>query len=243
MDNRIRLQPLVDLNNGSILGYEALYSKKHSSEFPSASAILRSIASKCKCEQKFLLFINMTLEDASNEKFCVDLLQTMKDFAIDGSRIVLELNESTQPESMPQVKKSFSLLRMHNVQIALDDFGTQYSSMEYMKELPVDIIKMDKKFVQSAPYNRKSRSMLKFCVALAHDLGCKVVAEGIENSDHLDCAREAQADIGQGFLFLASPPVFQMEMRREPFIKLSDFVLYMSSGFSPNAVFSTSMSV
>ncbi|MDR3180062.1 MAG: EAL domain-containing protein [Holosporaceae bacterium] len=233
MDSRIRLQPLVDLNNKSIFGYEALYSKKHSSEFPSASAILRSIASHCKCDQDFLLFINMTLEDAANKKFCDEFLKTMDHFKIDGRRIVLELNESTHPESMPQAKKSFSLLRRHNVKIALDDFGTQYSSMEYMKELPVDIIKMDKKFVQSAPYDKKSRSMLKFCIALAHDIGCKVVAEGIENRDHLSCAQDAQADIGQGFLFLASPSL-PVEVRREPFIQLQDFVLYLSRGFSVN---------
>ncbi|MDR2794628.1 MAG: EAL domain-containing protein [Holosporaceae bacterium] len=233
MDSRIRLQPLVDLNNKSILGYEALYSKKHSSEFPSASVILRRIASQYKCDQDFQLFINMTLEDAANKKFCNEFLKTMNDFKIDGRRIVLELNESTHPESMPQAKKSFDLLHTHGVKIALDDFGTQYSSMEYMKELPVDIIKMDKKFVQSAPYNRKSRSMLKFCIALAHDIGCKVVVEGIENSDHLNCARDAMADIGQGFLFLASPS-FPTEVRLEPFIQLRDFILYQSRGFSLN---------
>ncbi|GHU16109.1 hypothetical protein FACS189472_00430 [Alphaproteobacteria bacterium] len=230
MNNRIRLQPLVDLSDGSTLGYEALYNKEDSREFPSASSILRDVVSECRSEMNFQLFINMTVADAADNKFYDNFTRTMDDLEISGDRIVLELNEGTHPEFIEQIKKSFSLLRRHNIKIALDDFGTKYSTMEYMNELPVDIVKIDQKFVQSAPYSRKSRSMLKFSAALSHDIGCKVIAEGIETVDHLDCVRDAQVDIGQGFLFLTPSP--KMETHKTPFINLNDFLLYISNGFS-----------
>ncbi|GHT90670.1 hypothetical protein FACS1894122_01550 [Alphaproteobacteria bacterium] len=230
MNSRIRLQPLVDLNDGSALGYEALYNRENSCEFPSASYILRDVVSECKSEMNFHLFINMTVADAADEKFYDNFMKTMDDLEINGDKIVLELNEGTHPELIERTKRTFSLLRRHNVKIALDDFGTKYSTMEYMNELPVDIVKIDQKFVQSAPYSRKSRSMLKFAANLSHDIGCQVVAEGIENRDHLDCVMEAKIDIGQGFLFLTPSP--KMEVQKTPFINLNDFVLYISSGFS-----------
>jgi EAL domain-containing protein (putative c-di-GMP-specific phosphodiesterase class I) len=180
----------------------------------------------------------MTSDDVANENFYKVFLDVMENVEFAGDRIILELNENTSPELLLHMKKSFGLLRRHGIRIALDDFGTQYSGMEYISELPVDIVKLDKKFTQSAPSNRKIRSMLKFCSALSHDIGCDVVAEGIENRDHLDCAKEAQIDFGQGFLFPAPTPA-KAVMKREktPFINIKDFA--SMSGFASGADAST----
>ncbi|MDR3151311.1 MAG: EAL domain-containing protein [Holosporaceae bacterium] len=233
MDDRIRLQPLVNLDDNSIYGYEALYTKSDFSEFPSAEYILRTVALWCngkvssmhhRCCHDFKLFINMTIDDVADENFCNNFLKTLENTEFAGDRIVLELNENTNPELLRHMKKSFGLLRRHNIKIALDDFGTKYSSMEYMSELPVDIVKLDKKFIQNAPCNRKVRSMMKFCSALSHDIGCDIVAEGIENNDHLNCAKEAQIDFGQGFLFPApAPAIASMKRKKMPFINIRDF--------------------
>ena len=230
MDNKIRLQPLVDLNNGSIYGYEALCSRNFCDanacgQFPSAERILRAITSDCKDIRNFQLFINMTIDDAGNKNFGKLFLNALEELGVDGEQVVLEVNESTPPEMLAQAKQSLSLLRMHNVKIALDDFGTQCSTLELMSEIPLDIIKIDKKFVQNAPYSKKNRSLLKFCVDVSHNIGCKVVAEGIETEDQFECVKEFNVDIGQGFFF----SITSLERQKvDPFINLSDFITYTS---------------
>lgn len=226
MDNKIRLQPLVNLNNGSIYGYEALCNKNNLAEFPSAEYILRNVVTNCKNIGNFQLFINMTIADAGNKDFGKLFLNALEELEVDGERIILEVNENTPPEMLEQTKKSLSLLRVHNVRIALDDFGTRYSTLELMSEIPLDIIKIDKRFTHNAPYSKKNRSLLKFCVDVSHNIGCKVVAEGIETKSQLECVKEFDVDIGQGFFF--SMPSFEKQ-KVNPFITLQDFVSYVSS--------------
>lgn len=225
MNNRIRLQPLVNLNNRSVYGYEVLSSKSAHADFPSAECILRSVVADCKNIENFQLFINMTIDDASNKDFGKSFINALDELEIDGEQIVLEVNENTPPEALVQTKKSLSLLRMHNVKIALDDFGTQYSTLELMSEIPLDIVKIDKKFIHNAPFSKKNRSLLKFCVDVSHNIGCKVVAEGIETEDQLECVKEFKVDIGQGFFF--SVPSFEQQ-KVNPFINLNDFVSYIT---------------
>jgi EAL domain-containing protein (putative c-di-GMP-specific phosphodiesterase class I) len=170
----------------------------------------------------------MTIDDAVNENFCENFLKTIDELGIDGSKIVLELSEKTSSEMMVRAKKSLSLLRMYNVKIALDDFGTHYSTLDFICELPLDIVKIDKKFVQNAPYSKKNRALMKFCVDISHSLRCKVVAEGIETEDQLRCAKETGVDIGQGFLFSA-PSRHMQQIKESPFISLEDFAIFIAA--------------
>jgi EAL domain-containing protein (putative c-di-GMP-specific phosphodiesterase class I) len=177
------------------------------------------------------MFINMTIADAIDKEFGKKFIRVLCDMGINGDRVVLELNEKTHPDMLIAAKQSLRLLRMYGVSIALDDFGTHYSTLEFMSELPIDIVKVDKKFVQNAPYSKKNRSLLKFCVDVSHDLDCKVVAEGIETEEQLECAKDVGTDIGQGFLFSAptTPQAQQTEAKAsKPFIALEDFAHYMT---------------
>ncbi|MDR2724231.1 MAG: EAL domain-containing protein [Holosporaceae bacterium] len=201
MINKIRLQPLIPLRDNAVLGYEALYKKEDTADYPSAVDILASIVSSNAYKNNSRLFINMTVKDIVDTDFCGLFCDILIKNQIDGSNIVLEVSENTPPECLSIAKRTLSLLRLHNVKIALDDFGTNYSSLSFLNELPVDIVKVDKKFIQEAPSNRKSRALLKFCTDVSHDFGCEVVAEGIETQDQLDCGKDAGVDLGQGFFF------------------------------------------
>ena len=167
----------------------------------------------------------MTLDDVVSTKFCRAFLKVIDDMSINANNIVLEVSEDTKPEMLEDAKKTLSLLRSHGVKIALDDFGVQYAGIEHISELPLDIVKIDQKFIQAAPSNRKIRSVMKHITAIAHDIGCSVVAEGIENRAQLECAQDMQADIGQGFLF--SAPLSGIESKR--FFNLSELYLYLPS--------------
>lgn len=201
MIEKIRLQPLVSLKNEFVVGYEALYRKEVLSEFPSATAIVESLFQNYNFKSR--LYVNMTPNDAIDPNFAKDFLSKLDNLRISRKNIVLEVNESTNPEFIELIKKNLGLLRSRGVKIALDDFGTEYSTLNFLQELPVDIVKIDQKFVQMAPSSKKARSIMRFAVQVSHDLGCKVIAEGIETTEILDCVAEAGADIGQGYIFSA----------------------------------------
>jgi EAL domain-containing protein (putative c-di-GMP-specific phosphodiesterase class I) len=222
MIDKIRLQPLVYLSDNRIFGYEALYRKEGADTYPGATQVLRSVASSCNYKNNFNLFINMTVKDVVDRNFCRSFLKILEQNHIDGSNIVLEVNESTRPDSLSSAKCTLSLLRSYGIKIALDDFGTEYSGLAFLKDLPVDIVKIDKRFTRETPSSSKSRALLKFCTSLSHEIGCQVVVEGIETKDQLDYARDSGADMGQGFLFTAS---FRQFMRKNvtPFIELCEF--------------------
>ena len=228
MQDKIRLQPLVRLEDGKIWGYEALYQKNSNELYPSALEIISQIFSKCNPQSDCKFFINLTIEDVANKNFCDSLLKILDKKNTAADKIVLEINETTHPDILMEAKKSLSLLNHHNIKIALDDFGTEYSSLFFMSEFPIDIVKIDKKFVQEAPSSRKLRTLIKHCVEISHDFGCKVVAEGIETKAQLECIENSNADLGQGFLFSA-PFGDKNFYNSNPFIKLSDFISYLSS--------------
>ncbi|MDR0968127.1 MAG: EAL domain-containing protein, partial [Holosporaceae bacterium] len=226
--NKIRLQPLVQFEHDAVFGYEALYRREKGEVFPSAAKILESVIDARSYAGDFQLFINMTTQDIVDPNFYKSVLDILDKNCVDGSSIVLEVNESTNPNLLSVAKKTLGLLRRHNIKIALDDFGSEYSSLSFLNELPVDIIKMDKSFTQEAPSNRRLRSLLKFGTEVSHDLGCIVVAEGIETQEQLDCVKNAGVDIGQGFLFTA--PFRNFRKKIAPFVELCEFAFFPING-------------
>lgn len=199
MINRVRLQPLFSSNSNKTIGYEALFRKEANKDFPGAAAILSVIAQNCDTQRD--IYINMSVNDAKNPNFADEFIAVMQQLNILGDKIVLEVSESTNPDYIQQTKQMLSKLRNYGVRIALDDFGMSYSSLNFLKEFPVDIVKIDQQFVQSAPSSKKARTLMKFVIDLSHELDCLVVAEGIETEEDYRYAVEAGADICQGFFF------------------------------------------
>lgn len=216
MIDRIRLQPLVSLKNNFVLGYEALYQKEILAEFPSATAIVQAIFQNYKFKSQ--LYINMTPKDAIDPNFAKDFLNALDKMKISKRNIVLEVSESTNPRFIKQIKRNLNFLRRHGIKIALDDFGTQYSTLNFLQEFPVDIVKIDQKFIQMAPSCERARSIMKFAIQVSHELGCKVIAEGIETNASLKCVTEAGADIGQGFVFST------IEQKPAPFVSFCELL-------------------
>lgn len=85
--------------------------------------------------------------------------------------------------------------------MVIDDFGTGYSSLSYLQCLPIDILKIDRSFIQNLENNEKNLEIVKTIVSLAKNLNLEVVAEGIENTDQLAILRELECHYGQGYLF------------------------------------------
>ncbi len=220
MIDNIRLQPLVSLNNRLVLGYEVLYNRKHKNEFPSALDIINCICNYELDINNFQLYINMTIKDVISLKFANNFMKSLDRFKINPNNIVLEISEQTHPNLIISATKVIKLLHQNNIKIALDDFGVRYSTISYLCDFPIDIVKINQTFIQKAPRNTHFYSVLKSITNLSHEFNCKVVAEGIENNEQLDYVLNAGIDIGQGFLFSPS----RITKITSPFATLLEFI-------------------
>jgi diguanylate cyclase (GGDEF)-like protein/PAS domain S-box-containing protein len=128
----------------------------------------------------------------------------LSETATPAARIVLEVTETAM---MQEIKKSAIILdelRHLGLKIAVDDFGTGYSSLAYLKRLPINSIKIDRSFVRDVIIDTDDAAITRTIIAMGHNLGLKVVAEGVETKEQIQFLREANCDEAQGFL-IATP--------------------------------------
>lgn len=218
MKSKIRLQPLVNLRNKNVFGYEALYQKQNNKDkYPSAVRILEEIYNSCSGEKKFHIFINMTTQDLLSRKLVSKLAKLVKRDDID---IVFEINENTSPDLFEQSIPTLLAIKELGVKIALDDFGLNYSIVNFTKNIQFDFVKIDQSLVQQSVVNEHAMELLTALVNAANNTGSAVIAEGIETIEQLNCATKSGIKIGQGFLFSAQ--------RESSFVPLDDFYRYLS---------------
>jgi EAL domain-containing protein (putative c-di-GMP-specific phosphodiesterase class I) len=115
-------------------------------------------------------------------------------------RLVLEITESVLVADLPIARRTLDALRELGVRIALDDFGTGHSSLQSLRELPVDIIKVAKPFTDGAARSPHDKALMRMIVDLGELFDIRVVAEGIERDDQLGALRELSCEMGQGYL-------------------------------------------
>jgi len=123
-----------------------------------------------------------------------------------GERLTVEVTESVLIGRPGTVAAELAGLRALGVNIAIDDFGTGFSSLAYLKQLPLDLIKVDKSFVDGLPGSRQDRAIVISTIALAHELGFSVVAEGVETEEQREALVRHGADYVQGFLMARPQP-------------------------------------
>jgi EAL domain-containing protein (putative c-di-GMP-specific phosphodiesterase class I) len=115
------------------------------------------------------------------------------------SAVTLELTESVLMSDPEAAVRSLASLRELGVQLSIDDFGTGYSSLAYLRELPVDELKIDRAFIARAELTGEDLALVRTIVELGHILGLRVVAEGIENAAQLAALRQLGCALGQGY--------------------------------------------
>jgi EAL domain-containing protein (putative c-di-GMP-specific phosphodiesterase class I) len=115
--------------------------------------------------------------------------------------VVFEITETAVIGDMEESIKALKTLHDMGIHIALDDFGTGYSSLTYLQMLPIDIIKLDKSFVWSLDLDDNKSFIVKTVIDLAHRLGIKVVAEGVETEKQLIFLKDSGCDLAQGYYF------------------------------------------
>ncbi|WP_343731271.1 EAL domain-containing protein [Duganella sp.] len=123
----------------------------------------------------------------------------------------LELTESMLMQDARRTRRTLAALKAIGVRLAVDDFGTGYSSLSYLKSFPLDYLKIDRSFVSGLPQDRSDAAIVRAIIAMAHTLGLKVIAEGVETLGQLDFLRAQQCDEVQGYWFSRPLAVADME--------------------------------
>lgn len=216
-------QPQTDLSTGKIIGLEALVRWNipeegfiSPSEFiPVAEStgqiydldrriIENVLLQKKEWEEKGLnnieISVNLSSKTLISSSSFSRIESILCDYDLDYTSVVIEITETAVISDIEEVIERLNALKSKGVKIALDDFGTGYSSIAYMKKLPIDIIKLDKSYINLKNSDTRDFSIVKFIVLLAHDLGFRVVAEGIETYEQLDYLKSINCEYGQGFL-------------------------------------------
>ncbi|MDE3839028.1 GGDEF domain-containing protein [Bacillus methanolicus] len=219
----LHYQPRVDLATRKIVGVEALIRWKHHelgwispSEFiplaeetglivPVGKWVLREACKQMKDWQNIGLppipiAVNISVRQIQDEQFVQFIMNTLDQVGLDPHDLELEITESI----MQNIEKStfiLNQLKALGVKISIDDFGKGYSSLSYLKHLPIDNLKIDKSFVDDIIHHSNQGAIVKTIIDMGHNLNFTVIAEGIEKEEQVKFLIENSCKIGQGFLF------------------------------------------
>ena len=132
------------------------------------------------------------------------------------ARLSLEITESVLLTDSAATRTAISHLKQIGVDLSLDDFGTGHSSMDYLKFVPVDELKIERRFVAGLLTDHQDRAIVSAITHLGHDLGLRVVAEGVETAGQASWLRDLGCDVGQGYYFGPPMPVRDVLDRTRP---------------------------
>jgi diguanylate cyclase (GGDEF)-like protein/PAS domain S-box-containing protein len=147
------------------------------------------------------LSINVSARQLVGHDIVPLLQESLREFDLAGQEIKVEITESLVMENPLIAESLFRRLKEMNVQLCIDDFGTGYSSLGALHRFPIDVLKIDKSFVQASSPGGNDREMIRTIAGLAHNLGLSVVAEGIETEVQLAEIRGIGCEFGQGYYF------------------------------------------
>ena len=170
--------------------------------------------------EDFVVSINITSAHIANKKLSRKLIEKLESFHIPPKYIEFEITESMVIEDFEKAVENIALLKAYGIKVSMDDFGTGYSSLNCLKTLPIDIIKIDKSFVDSISHDEKDRVLLENIIHLAHGFQLAVIAEGVENEEQLKILREMKCDMFQGYYF--GKPVAKADFERMFMVAESD---------------------
>ena len=150
--------------------------------------------------------INVSAAQLMDRDFPSLVSRALKREQVDPSQIELEVTERTLIADPATTRGLLTELRRRGIGVALDDFGVGYSSLQYLRDLPISKIKIDRSFVRDVATDKRDLALVKTVVTLGEALGLDVVAEGIETALQLEAVRECGCSVGQGFLFSRPQP-------------------------------------
>jgi diguanylate cyclase len=219
-------QPRLHIKTGEIIGVEALIRWNHPEKgilspgqfipqaeesgliIPIGNWVLKTAIAQCKLWQENLLPIQMSVNLSALQFKQPDIVQIISEalekVQLEPSLLNLEITESMAMD-MEHSGKVLEDLKKLGIHISLDDFGTGYSSLGYLRNMPIDHLKIDRLFMSQIQENSSDATIVKAIISMAQSLGINVIAEGVEEENQLSFLKQWQCNEMQGFLF--SPPI------------------------------------
>ena len=156
--------------------------------------------------------VNVSMRHLESDRLVDDVREALRIGDFDPSMLILEVTESVLMKDAEATVARLNRLKQLGVMVAIDDFGTGYSSLAYLRQFPVDVLKIDRSFVAEMSRSPDAAALIHALVELGRTLGLVTLAEGIEEQNQLDGLRVEQCDQGQGFIF--SRPAAASEIER-----------------------------
>ena len=220
-------QPQIDLSTSQIFGVEALARWSHPQRgLLGAEEFLPLVRRYGLMESVNDFVVNRALDDTrawraasvdvpvsvnlfaptlADVELPAAIARALADRGLDAAALIVEITEHLLLEDIEGTRTVLQQLRRSGVRVALDDFGSGYSSLSHLRELPVDQMKLDGDFIAPIVVDERAAAVVRAVVGFAHTLGLSIVAEGVENAETAACLREYGCDAAQGYFY--SPPV------------------------------------
>jgi EAL domain-containing protein (putative c-di-GMP-specific phosphodiesterase class I)/GGDEF domain-containing protein len=238
--NQLRLlyQPRIDLQTNRIVGVEALIRWYHPGldnvspgEFiplientdlarPMTEWVLAKALDQASAwrswDMNIKMAVNVSAANLQEVDFAADVLRELATRNLPASALEIELTESAFMADAGRAKEHMQRLTQAGVTLALDDFGTGYSSLSYLQALPAQVVKIDQSFVSGMIGDNRKRMIVASTIALAHSLGYRVVAEGVESAEVADMLRDIGCNEGQGYFWSRPVPALEIEQLSRP---------------------------
>ncbi len=250
-------QPIVSLQTGRITGVEALVRWNHPTRGPLSPAQFVALAEDTglilplgqwvleeACRQlrswqlrlppkaSLTMSVNLSVRQLVRDDVVNQIAETIHQFQLDPSTITMELTETMLMEDIELSRRRLEELKTLGVSLAVDDFGTGYSSLGYVQQYPIDIIKIDRSFVDGLGERASNDTVVvQTMIEMAQRLGVHIVAEGIEDVAQLRVLQSLGCDLGQGYYF--SKPVEADRIGPMLTASIADGTAFLQNGGSP----------
>ena len=220
----LHYQPQVDVKNKKIRGLEALIRWDHPQlglvspldfiHIAESSGLIIPIGAwvlETACRQivainrkmgtEIMISVNVSPVQLNQEHFPEMVAETLKRCGLDPDLLELEITENLFIHSFEDAIKIFNRLKAIGIRMSLDDFGTGYSSLAYLKNLPIDTLKIDQAFTRDLLVKKSNENLMESIIMMAHTLHLDVIVEGVEELEQLDCLEAYHCDHVQGYYF------------------------------------------
>jgi EAL domain-containing protein (putative c-di-GMP-specific phosphodiesterase class I) len=223
---RVYYQPMIELASGTIVGMEALVRWNHPrrslvppDEFITLAEetgliiqigrwVLKEACQQARewqeqhpTDKSWMISVNLSEKQLQQPQLVEEVAQVLQTTGLDPACLVLEITETTLMENILSTTATLKRLKNLGVQLAIDDFGAGYSSLSFLKHFPVDMLKIDKSFIDGLEQDADEVAIVGGVIHIAHNLGLKVVAEGLETTEQLNQLNALRCEIGQGYHF------------------------------------------
>lgn len=236
LGNQLQLyyQPQVDMQTNEIVAVEALIRWFHPEKgmippldfigvaentgliIPLGNWVLKEACTQVKKwhNQGFStlrMSINISTKHFKEPRFIKDMTKVLAETDLAPHLLELEITENSLLDNTTEIGNTLTRIRELGVQIAIDDFGTGFSSLSYLKTFPITTLKIDQSFVYELPANKGDRAIVSSIINLAHNLGLRVIAEGVENKEALAFLQQEKCDEIQGYYFSRPIPANELK--------------------------------